>query len=234
MAVLSDQLVVTTGDDRIALTDLDTSGIVWSQEFESEETDACPWVAASLALQAIYCAGFWGTIEERSLRTGAPTGVVLNPQLGFVGPIAVTSEGRELVVVGRSSPTIARWMLDGSGLASRLLVSGWSVVGMYSRSDPQVVIARREEGSASEHAYTEFAVLDTASGEVRAHSPYRRTALRGPAMTRCSVRSAGRARITSASSTPAPAPWCPATRCPRLLHVPGCRRRSHVRSTRER
>ncbi|GAA1818019.1 BTAD domain-containing putative transcriptional regulator [Agromyces neolithicus] len=171
MAVVSDSQVVTTGDRGIALVDPGTGVVVWSQEFVAERNESCLWVATSAELETVYCGGLAATIEERSLRTGAPTGVVLAPRLGFVGPIAVTSAGRELVAVGRGAPAITRWMLDGSGLASELLLPGWSVIGPYSRTDPQVIVARRPEAASPDAGYTEFAVLDTSSGEIVTRLP---------------------------------------------------------------
>ncbi|GAA1061065.1 nSTAND1 domain-containing NTPase [Agromyces bracchium] len=170
MAIVSGAQVVTTGDRRIALVDLVSGQVVWSQEF-AESGELCRWVTASAELRTVYCGGLEATIEERSLRTGAPTGIVLEPRLGYVGPIAVTSEGRELIALGRGAPTITRWMLDGSGLASRLLLPGWSVIGSYSRIEPHVIVARRPAAGSTEGGYTEYAVLDTASGEIVSRLP---------------------------------------------------------------
>ncbi|MFE6967591.1 BTAD domain-containing putative transcriptional regulator [Agromyces sp. NPDC057679] len=171
MAIVSNSQVVTTGDRGIALVDLATGRVAWSQEL-AESGELCRWVTASVELETVYCGGLAGTIEERSLRTGAPTGVVLEPRLGYVGPIAVTSEGRELVAVGRGAPAITRWMLDGSGLASKLLLPGWSVIGPYSRTDPHVIVARRPDTERANAGYTEFAVLDTFSGEIENRLPF--------------------------------------------------------------
>ncbi|MFE6255815.1 BTAD domain-containing putative transcriptional regulator [Agromyces sp. NPDC057865] len=167
MRVLSDTEVVTTGDRRIALIDPTEGRVLWAQEFAVDREEPCNWVTASTQLQTVYCATLWGTIEERNLGNGVPTGVVLHPQLGYVGPVDMASNGHEVVAFGRGAPVIARWMVDGSGLASHLLAPGWSVVGGYSRTDPEVVIMRRDGDPAS----PEYAVLDTSTGEFTSRLP---------------------------------------------------------------
>lgn len=171
LAVLSDSQAITTGDRRIASVDLASSRVEWSQEFATEQTQPCTWVTASVELETVYCADRWGGIEERSLRTGAPTDVSFDPQLGYVGPMYVTTEGRELVVLGRGSPAITRWMLDGSGAAGRLLAPGWTAMSDYAVDGAKLVVAERVEGSRSDADYREFAVLDTASGRLTQRLP---------------------------------------------------------------
>ena len=132
MTVLSDSRVVTTGDRRIASVDLERARVDWSHAFATDEDEPCPWLTASVALGTLYCGDLHGRIEERSLPTGIPTGAHYDPRLGAVGPIVVTSDGNELVAVGRGSPAITRWMLDGSGAASRIVAPDWTLVDGYS------------------------------------------------------------------------------------------------------
>ena len=171
MTVLSDSRVVTTGDRRIASVDLARAHVDWSHAFATDEDEPCPWLTTSVALGTLYCGDLHGRIEERSLTTGLPTGAHYDPRLGHVGPIAVTSDGNEIVAAGRGSPTITRWMLDGSGAASRIIAPGWTLVEGYSVDDSQIVVGRRTDGADPESSPTEIAVMDTASGQVRARLP---------------------------------------------------------------
>ncbi|MFE5671530.1 BTAD domain-containing putative transcriptional regulator [Agromyces sp. NPDC056523] len=193
MAVLSDARVVTTGQRRIAFVDLEHARVEWVHEFAiddsggapirpknllpEEDVDAlredqpCPWLAASVELGTLYCGDLFGHIDERDLRTGVSTGIHHDPRLGEVGPLAVSADGKELIVIGRGSPTITRWMLDGSGPATRLVAPGWTLVDGYSPGDPQILVGRRQEGATAGSAPTEFAVLDTGTGELTTRLP---------------------------------------------------------------
>jgi WD40 repeat protein len=77
-----------------------------------------------LAFQATANLGRAGRLEERNLETGAPTGVVLDPQQGTVGDIGVTADGRELVTFSYNAPVIARWRLDGTGPVTSRVAQG--------------------------------------------------------------------------------------------------------------
>lgn len=171
LTVISDSRVVTTGDRRIASVDLERARIDWSHEFATDDDEPCPWTTASVALGTLYCGDLHGRIEERSLDTGIPTGAHYDPRLGHVGPLVVTSDGNELVAMGRGSPTITRWMLDGSGAASRIVAPGWTLVDGYSPDDSQIVVGRRTDGAEPESSPTEIAVVDTSSGELRIRLP---------------------------------------------------------------
>lgn len=171
LTVISDSRVVTTGDRRIASVDLERARIDWSHEFATDEDEPCPWTTASVALGTVYCGDLHGRIEERSLANGLPTGAHYDPRLGHVGPLAVTSDGNELVAVGRGSPAITRWKLDGSGAASRIVAPGWVLVDGYSVDDSQILVGRRPDGAEPESSPTEIAVVDTATGEMRIRLP---------------------------------------------------------------
>lgn len=189
MTVLSDTRVVTTGQRRIASVDLQNARVEWVHEFPTDSRGApmrppqgedigalradqpCPWLTASVELGTLYCGDLFGRIDERSLRTGVPTGVHHDPKLGEVGPIAVSADGKELVVIGRGSPTITRWMLDGSGPATRMVAAGWALVDGYSAGEPQILVGRRVEGAATGSALTEIAVLDPATGDFTGRLP---------------------------------------------------------------
>ena len=171
MTVLADDRVVVSGDRRVAAVDLASGEVEWRQEFAGGLAQPCSWVAASIELVTVYCGDQWGQVEERSLSTGAPTGRTFSPQLGYVGTLAVTTEGRELVIVGRGEPAITRWMLDGSGAVTRLVAPGWSIQDAYSPVGSRLVIGRRVEGMRSGEDYREHAVLDTRTGEMAVRTP---------------------------------------------------------------
>ena len=100
------------------------------------------------------------------LETGAPTERTFEPQLDLVGPLAVTSEGRELVAVGRGKPAVTRWMLDGSGAATRVQAPGWSMLDRYDPAGSRLLIARGTGPPQTLDGFDEFAVLDTRTGEL--------------------------------------------------------------------
>ena len=50
-----------------------------------------------------YCGSYFGQIEERSLRDGGRTGRTLDPQIGSVGDLAVSPDGRELLAFAAQS-----------------------------------------------------------------------------------------------------------------------------------
>ncbi|MFC9920109.1 nSTAND1 domain-containing NTPase [Agromyces binzhouensis] len=166
MSLLPDGRVITTGDRRIALVDPAAKQVTWSQVFATRLDSPCVWVAAAASLGTVYCADSWGSIEERSLETGAPTDRAFSPQLGFVGPLALSESGRELIVIGRGNPAITRWMLDGSGAVTRVVAPGWSILDRYSSSGASLLVGRRTDDLGSWEDYREFAVLDARTGEI--------------------------------------------------------------------
>ena len=125
MTVVADTHVITTGDRRISFVDIAAAAVDWSHHSRPEFDEPCPWVTSSVELRTLYCGDLSGHIEERSLDTGAPTERSFDPQLGFVGSMAVV-DGEELVVVGRGK-AITRWKLDGSGAVTRVMAPGWLV-----------------------------------------------------------------------------------------------------------
>ena len=169
MTVVDDTRVITTGDRRISLVDIAAGRSDWSQPFASELNEPCPWVTASVELRTLYCGDLTGHIEERSLDTGAPTERSFDPQLGFVGSMAVI-DGEELVVVGRGK-AITRWKLDGSGAVTRVMAPGWLVREKYSPTGSSLIVAQRAAGAESWMDYREFAVLDTRTGQMTHRLP---------------------------------------------------------------
>ena len=124
MAVVSDTRVITTGDRRISLVDIARGTVDWSQQFATRADEPCPWVTASVELRTVYCGDLFGHIEERSLDTGAPTERSFDPQLGFVGSMAVVDGVRS-----SSSSVAARRSRDGSSTAPVPSRGSWRPVG---------------------------------------------------------------------------------------------------------
>jgi hypothetical protein len=160
VAVSTDgELVVTSGSRRLALVDLETGGLRWSREFTVDHPAPCPWLAVSSRAGATFCGDWFGNLEQRDLRDGLRIDS-LDPQLGSVGQLSVSSDGAELMALGAGAPAITRWRLDGSGPTHRLVASGSVVYEGYGVDGSTFVAARRPRGAREFDDLTRFAVWD--------------------------------------------------------------------------
>ncbi len=171
----SRQLEVATGGrvvgaGRQGIVAFDSSGVQrWTADLQDgRHPEPCPWFTVNGTRDTLYCGNFYGVIEERSLLTGAPTGVLLDPQQGSVGTMEVTADGDELVVFGDGSPTISAWRFDGAGPVQRLIASGHVVYDGYSLDGESMLVAKRGPTQPSWDDLNEFSVWDPESDRVRA------------------------------------------------------------------
>ena len=135
----------------------------WTQDLRGER-EPCHWLAASTAAGRVYCGDFYGVVEERDRETGAPTGVTLDPQLGSVGPLAVSSDGRGLVAFGDETAAVSLWRIDGNGPVTRIVAAGQAVMDDgYSHDDRSLLVARRDRSSTISDDFVDFAVWDPVS-----------------------------------------------------------------------
>ena len=126
----------------------------------SAHPENCPWLAVAPSTARLYCGDYYGVIHERDLASGLPTGVLLDPQNGSVGRLAVSSDGRELVAFGAEAPVVSRWRLDGSGPITRLVAPGHVVYDGYDASGASLLVAARPAGSNVDGDFHDFAVWD--------------------------------------------------------------------------
>jgi DNA-binding SARP family transcriptional activator len=144
-------LLVVGGPDGLAAVDRATGATSWAVDLrEGLHPDPCPWLAVAPLPGRIYCGNHYGVIEERDLATGARTGVVLDPQLGSVGELAVTGDGWELTALGVESAVVSRWRLDGSGPVTRLVARGHVAAEGYDPTGRTMLVARREAGASGD------------------------------------------------------------------------------------
>ena len=127
-------LLVAAGNEAAVAIDTTTGAIHWTFARE-RATNACSAIAVATTTNRLYCqsvvgsvqgsGGRVGQLDERDLATGLRTGVVLDPQQGTVGDLAITTDERELVTFSRNAPVIARWRLDGTGPVTSRVGEGW-------------------------------------------------------------------------------------------------------------
>ncbi len=159
-----DGLLVAAGTEGIVAFDLADGSQRWNVDLRNgRHPEPCQWFAVNAPRDVFDCGNFFGVIEERSLRTGEPTGVLLDPQLGSVGATAVSVDGNELVVFGAGSPTITRWRFDGAGLASRVVAAGHVVYDGYDPALDSILVSRRGSRAANWDDFTYFAAWDPAN-----------------------------------------------------------------------
>ena len=95
-------LLVAAGDEAAVAIETDTGATRWTIAREPG-SNACSTIAVAEDSGRLYCRntfstgsrqniGRVGRLEERDLTTGRPTGIVLDPQQGTVGDLAVTAD----------------------------------------------------------------------------------------------------------------------------------------------
>jgi DNA-binding SARP family transcriptional activator len=102
----------------------------------------CAAITASTAMQTAYCARDDGSVEERDLRNGQPTGRVLEPQMG-IGDLLVTTGidgSAQLLLQGSDRPLYARWRLDGPGLGGKLVAAHAVSAGGFDPSGRRILV----------------------------------------------------------------------------------------------
>jgi WD40 repeat protein len=127
-------LLIAAGDEAAVAIDTSTGVTRWTIRRE-RGSNACSSIAIAASTGRFYCRntfstgarqniGRVGRLEERDLATGLSTGVVLDPQHGTVGDLAVTANERELVIFSHNAPVVSRWRLDGTGPVTTRVARG--------------------------------------------------------------------------------------------------------------
>jgi DNA-binding SARP family transcriptional activator/outer membrane protein assembly factor BamB len=149
-------LLVAAGDEAVVAVDVATGEMRWSVP-RSTGSNACSVLAVAGATGRFYCRNVFSTgasgnlgrvgrLEERDLATGEPTGVVLDPQQGTVGDVAVTADETELVTFSFNAPVISRWRLDGTGPMTTRVAQG-RVTGNFDPTGSRLLVTHFVESA---------------------------------------------------------------------------------------
>ncbi len=161
VVVGSDGIVTAAGDEGLVAADASTGAIRWTADLRGTHPEPCPYFAASVPAGRLYCGTYFGVIEERDRLTGERTGVTLDPQLGAVGPLAITSDGDELVSFGAEAPAISSWRLDGGGRVTTKVAEGQVVFDGYDFVDGStLVVAERSATATVDADFDDVALWD--------------------------------------------------------------------------
>ncbi len=174
LTVTLDGRLIGAGTQGLVALEVADGSPIWTTDLrEGLHPEPCPWFAVNAPRDVLYCGTLYGVIEERSLLTGAWTGVTFDPQQGSVGQLDLATDGDELAVFGDGSPTVARWRLDGSGLATRIVAADHVVYDGYDVSGESILVAKRGETSANWDEFTDFSVWDPSANAERVRMPAR-------------------------------------------------------------
>ena len=153
-------LLVAAGNEAAVAIDTTTGAIHWTFARE-RATNACSAIAVATTTNRLYCqsvvgsvqgsGGRVGQLDERDLATGLRTGVVLDPQQGTVGDLAITTDERELVTFSRNAPVIARWRLDGTGPVTSRVGEGW-IGSQYDATGTMLLVNHQSDAARFEQA----------------------------------------------------------------------------------
>jgi DNA-binding SARP family transcriptional activator/WD40 repeat protein len=158
----ADGVVVAVGQRGMLGLNARTGARLWTQDLRGTNPDPCPFFVASESTDLLYCGTHYGEIEQRSRSTGLRTGVVLETQLGSVGPLSLTADGQELVAFGNQTPAITRWRLDGSGPITRRIADGYVTAdGFDVENDATLIVQRRTDSATRTEDMDDYAVWDT-------------------------------------------------------------------------
>jgi WD40 repeat protein len=177
LLISSAGLLVAAGDEAAVAIDTSTGVTRWTIK-RQRGSNACSAIAVAASAGRLYCLSVFSTgsqgnlgrvgrLEERDLATGLPTGVVLDPQQGTVGDLAVTADGRQLVTFSHNAPVLTEWRLDGTGPVTTRMGTGW-LGGQYDPTGARLLVRRDDYGTLFQDEVgigpTQFSVLDPASG----------------------------------------------------------------------
>ena len=166
MDVLDSGLVVASGDRAVIAVDGENGHVRWIRSLTGFGPSNCNWITASEAVGRVYCAGWFGVIDQYELEDGEPVDSGFDALLGTVGPVAVVSEGTELVALSQWLPAISRWRLDGGGLMKRLIAPGSFLVGGYSQDGHALLTADGQGDTGWTLVHHGVTIRDAVSGEV--------------------------------------------------------------------
>lgn len=156
-----DGTVVAGGTDALIAVDGRTGETRWTVDIRNGiHPIPCPYMAVSARSEELFCGNLFGVVEERDLNTGALTGSTLDPQLGSVGSLTVTSDGSELVAFGAEAPVISRWRLDGGGMVSDLIAEGHAVLDGYNLAGDLIIAVTRPALATMQIDLTDVSLWD--------------------------------------------------------------------------
>jgi WD40 repeat protein len=165
LTVTPEGLLVGGGDHALVAVDTATGRQRWAVDIRSvTNPEQCPWMAVAPTVERLYCGGYFGLMEERNLATGDRTGVRFDPQLGSVGDLVVSADGRELLAFAVQAPVVSRWRLDGSGPLTRLAGEGYAAVDGYDPSGDVLLVANHDDLTGT--GYVDPGVWDPKADEI--------------------------------------------------------------------
>lgn len=170
--IATDDVLYVAGTQALAAFQLPDGAPLWTADLrQGRHPEPCPWFEVNPIEGELYCGTFFGVIEIRSLASGALTGELVDPQLGSVGDIDVTSDGKVLAVFGADTPTVSRWIFDGSGLVTKLVAEGHVSFDGYNTAGDSLLVAVRGPEQARWDEFSDFAVWDPTRDAARAALP---------------------------------------------------------------
>jgi WD40 repeat protein len=174
-----DGRLVVVGDQAIVAFDLATGRRLWAADLRDRLfPEPCPFFALAEEVGRMYCGSYFGQLDERDLSTGERTGVRLDPQLGSVGDLATSHNGRELIAFGAGGASVySRWRLDGSGLISTAVAEDQIAVGGFNPTGDSLLVADQSSIGTEARANS---VIDASTGAVRATLPGTQSTWSGP------------------------------------------------------
>jgi len=112
--------------------DLPTRTVVWRVSGTDYGNGACASFAFSVSADQLWCGDYFGRVRQRSVRTGARTGTVLQNQKGWATDLDLIGgpEGSTLAAVSNNDGVISRWRVDGGGPIQRLVARGKLIMGL--------------------------------------------------------------------------------------------------------
>ncbi|BDV30913.1 BTAD domain-containing putative transcriptional regulator [Microbacterium terricola] len=159
LVATADGTVFALGDLGILAFDRDGREL-WRHVFERD--GECSRITASSASQVAVCGDETGAVRVRSLTSGETLIPDMNYQLGAGGDLAMTEDGRQVLLMSATAPAVGVVRVDGAGPASERIAAGWTPDGGFSPDGSQIFVENMGNYSEAADAPT-FAVWDVAS-----------------------------------------------------------------------
>ena len=154
----TDGRAVAVGHEAMVGVDVEGGHVLWTADLRGTNPVPCSSFTANESSERMYCGSRYGVVEERDRTTGRPTGVRLDPQLGFVSSIATSSDGTMVTTFGQA---ISRWSLTGDGLVTDLVAPGYVTVdGFEPVAGKRLFVGRRDPTVGTTEELADVAVWD--------------------------------------------------------------------------
>jgi WD40 repeat protein len=160
LSVGTDGLIVAGGNHALVAIDESDGRVVWEVSLLGTHPNPCPWFAASEAADRVYCGNLFGVVNERVRSTGQRTATSLDAQLGSVGRLSITDDGKELIAFGDAVPAISRWRLDGGGPVTSRVATGYIAGDGFDPGGTTLVVAARDQGATVDTDFSDFELWD--------------------------------------------------------------------------